>query len=535
GLRASRKLNPRARLYMGNGQREAVEAISVFYLYGFINRFVNNTIQDSRNNMVYFSAIPRDSIFKINLSNSYTNDSSMYAISNKRATLDLDSALLWHCRLGHISKKCIEELQHDGLLNSTDLRAFEKCVSCMSRKMARKPYTHQVERAKDLLGLIHTDVCSPFKIMLRQGESYFITFTDDFSRYGYVYLLKHKHEVFKNFKVFQKEVENQLAVTFTTSSKEEQNCTKIYPMYVATHNQVHSETGKDELHIFQRNGRKISSIKYALNVNANIYVLYIKQFWTSIAVKKVNDVTRLQALVNKKRVIISEATIRDALRLDDAQGVKCLPNEEIFTELARMGFEKPSTKLTFYKPFFLSQWKFLIHIILQYMSAKRMSWNEFSSSMASAVICLSTGRKFNFSKYIFNSLVRNVDSPTKFYMYPRFLQLIIRKQVGDLSSHTTKYSSPALIQKVFTNMIRVGKGCSRVETLLFEGMIVEQPVGEGTDEVHDEGVPTTGVATEGVVSVADDVVPTDVEEPSIPSLTPPTQPPPPSQDLPSTS
>nr|GEW10401.1 hypothetical protein [Tanacetum cinerariifolium] len=98
----------------------------------------------------------------------------------------------------------------DGLLDSTGLGAFEKCVSFMSRKMARKPYTHQVERAKDLLGLIHTDVYGPFKFMSRQGASYFVTFTHDFSCYGYVYLLKHKHEVFENFKVFQKEVENQL-------------------------------------------------------------------------------------------------------------------------------------------------------------------------------------------------------------------------------------------------------------------------------------------------------------------------------------
>nr|GEV79126.1 hypothetical protein [Tanacetum cinerariifolium] len=245
GLRASRKLKLGAlSLYVGNGQREAVEAIGFFYLClpsgleivlnnchyapsitrgvisisrlyedGFINRFVNNTIQVSRNNMVYFSAIPRDGMFEIDLSNSYTNESTIYAVSNKRAKLNLDSALLWHCRLGHISKKCIEKLQYDGLLNSTDLKAFEKCVSYMSGKMARKPYTHQVERAKDLLGLIHTDVCGPFKIMSRQGASYFITFTDDFSRYGYVYLLKHKHEVFETFKVFQKEVENQLGKT----------------------------------------------------------------------------------------------------------------------------------------------------------------------------------------------------------------------------------------------------------------------------------------------------------------------------------
>nr|GEW30428.1 retrotransposon protein, putative, Ty1-copia subclass [Tanacetum cinerariifolium] len=186
--------------------------ISVFRLYedGFVHLCVDNTIQGSRNNVVYFCAIPRDGIFEIDLSNSLTNESSIYAVSNKRAKIDLDSALLWHCRLVHISKKRIEKLQHDGLLDSSDLMAFEKCVSCMSGKMARKPYTHQVERAKDLLGLIHTDVCGPFKIMSRQGASYFVTFTDDFSRYGYVYLLKHKHEVFKTFKVFQKEVENQL-------------------------------------------------------------------------------------------------------------------------------------------------------------------------------------------------------------------------------------------------------------------------------------------------------------------------------------
>nr|GFA39784.1 hypothetical protein [Tanacetum cinerariifolium] len=231
-------------LYVGNGQREAVEAIGVFYLCipsgleivlnnchyassitrgvisvsrlyedGFINRFVNNTIQVFRNNIVYFSAIPRDGIFEIDLSNSYTNESFIYVVSNKRSKLDLDSDLLWNCCLGHISKKRIEKLQHDGLLNSTDLRAFLKCVSCMFGKMARKPYTHQVERAKDLLRLIHTDVCGPFKIMSRQEASYFVTFTDDFSRYGYVYLLKHKHEVFETFKVFQKEVENQLGKT----------------------------------------------------------------------------------------------------------------------------------------------------------------------------------------------------------------------------------------------------------------------------------------------------------------------------------
>nr|GEX81329.1 hypothetical protein [Tanacetum cinerariifolium] len=137
-------------------------------------------------------------------------------------------------------------------------------------------------------------------------------------------------------------------------------------------------------------------LKYALTMNLNIHVSCIKQFWNTVAIKQVNDVTRLQALVDKKKVVVTEAEIRDVLRLDDVEGVDCLPKEEIFTELARMGYEKPSTKLTFYKAFFSNQWKFLINIILQSMSAKRTSWNEFSSAMASAFLLLLFNRSANF-------------------------------------------------------------------------------------------------------------------------------------------
>nr|GEW93861.1 hypothetical protein [Tanacetum cinerariifolium] len=79
---------------------------------------------------------------------------------------------------------------------------------------------------------------------------------------------------------------------------------------------------------------------------------------------KTNDVIRLQALVDWRKMIITEDAVQQALYLDDAKSIGCLPNEEIFAELARMGYEKPSTKLTFYKAFFLAQWKFLIHTIL---------------------------------------------------------------------------------------------------------------------------------------------------------------------------
>nr|GEZ19245.1 hypothetical protein [Tanacetum cinerariifolium] len=106
--------------------------------------------------------------------------------------------------------------------------------------------------------------------------------------------------------------------------------------------------------------------------------------------------------------------------------------------------------------------------------------------MAFAVICLSKGQRFNFSRYIFDSLVRNVDNSSKFYIYPRFIQLIIQAQVVDLSSHTTRYISPALTQKVFANMRKVGKGFSGVETPLFENMLEVREVDAVEEQVLDK-------------------------------------------------
>nr|GEX95319.1 putative ribonuclease H-like domain-containing protein [Tanacetum cinerariifolium] len=76
-----------------------------------------------------------------------------------------------------------------------------------------------------------------------------------------------------------------------------------------------------------------SYIHYALTVNPHKYVSCIKQFWNTASIKQSADVTRLQALVDRKKVVISEAVIRKVLQLNDAEGVVCLPNEEIFAGL----------------------------------------------------------------------------------------------------------------------------------------------------------------------------------------------------------
>ncbi|GJR43963.1 retrotransposon protein, putative, ty1-copia subclass [Tanacetum coccineum] len=206
-------------LYVGNGVRAQVEAIGSYdlvlpnrlvicldnYHYapsitrcvvsvhrlvenGFVQCFTDFGISVSKNNVFYFNVIPSNDIYEIDLHDVKPNVNSIY---NKR----------------------IEKLQHEGLLKSTDDDSFDQCISCLSGKMTRKSFPYHPERATDLLGIIHTDVCGPLRHVSRQGASYFITFTDDYSRYGYVYLLKHKHEVFETFKVFKNKAKNYLGKT----------------------------------------------------------------------------------------------------------------------------------------------------------------------------------------------------------------------------------------------------------------------------------------------------------------------------------
>nr|GFA35444.1 hypothetical protein [Tanacetum cinerariifolium] len=195
----------------------------------------------------------------------------------------------------------------------------------------------------------------------------------------------------------------------------------------------------------------------------------------------------LQALIDGEKVVVNEASIRHDLKLDDAEGTSCLSNAVIFEELARMGYEKPSKKLTFYKAFFLPQWKFLIHTILQCLSAKTTSWNEFNSTMASAIICLANNQKFNFLKYILTSVMKNLEAGVPFYMFSKFIQVFVNHQLGDLSHHKGIF----VTKNVFANIKRVGPGFFDAVTPLFGTMLVQalEEVGDLPTDVQDTPIP----------------------------------------------
>ncbi|KAD5802565.1 hypothetical protein E3N88_13925 [Mikania micrantha] len=184
-------------------------SVSILRQYGYGFKFIENDIHVSLNDVFYFKAIPLNGIYELVHDNAL-NDTSLYQATTKKLKMDLSETYLWHCRLGHINKKRIETLQVNGLLKTNQNDSFDICESCLQGKMTKAPFNRINERAKDLLGIIHSDVCGPFKPISRNGERYFITFTDDYSRYGYVYLLRHKDEAFETFKIFKNEVKNQL-------------------------------------------------------------------------------------------------------------------------------------------------------------------------------------------------------------------------------------------------------------------------------------------------------------------------------------
>nr|GEX56833.1 hypothetical protein [Tanacetum cinerariifolium] len=103
--------------------------------------------------------------------------------------------------------------------------------------------------------------------------------------------------------------------------------------------------------------------------------------------------------------------------------------------------------------------------------------------MASAIICLANNQKFNFSKYIFDNMVKNLEARVKFFMFLRFVQVFMNHQLGNMSHHKKIFVTLSLTKKVFANMKREGKGFSRIITPLFETMMVQasEKVGEGSE------------------------------------------------------
>ena len=158
------------------------------------------------NDVFYTGGTLSNGIYILDMSNPILNIND-----NKRQKGDnLKLSYLWHYRLGHISERRKFELLKCGSLGSFDYESFDTYESCLLGKMTKLPFKGKGERADGLLDLIHIDACGPMYVHARGGFVYFITFIDDYSRYGYLYLMRYKSEAFERFKEFRNRVEKQL-------------------------------------------------------------------------------------------------------------------------------------------------------------------------------------------------------------------------------------------------------------------------------------------------------------------------------------
>nr|GEY65514.1 copia protein [Tanacetum cinerariifolium] len=148
-----------------------------------------------------------------------------------------------------------------------------------------------------------------------------------------------------------------------------------------------------------------SHIRYALTFNPTVHVSHIRQFWSTARIETMEEGTKILATVDGKLRTIFESSIRRNLKLNDEAGISSLSDAELFENLTLMRYNiSQNQKFTFQKGQFSHQWKYLIHTIMQCLSPKNTGFNEFSSNIAIALVCLATNRVYNFSKMIFDGL-----------------------------------------------------------------------------------------------------------------------------------
>ncbi|GKC96350.1 hypothetical protein Tco_1161792, partial [Tanacetum coccineum] len=220
---------------------------------------------------------------------------------------------------------------------------------------------------------------------------------------------------------------------------------------------------------------------------------WLQQFWNTAKVRIINEVAHIEAKVARKKILVSEASVRTDLMFNDEDGTNCFDNQVIWDTLRDIGYEGSLTLLSFSKPLLSPQWKYLVHTLLHCLSSKSSSWDQFGTNIASALVGLATNQKFNFSKLIFDGMLRNLKDSKPFLMYPRFIQLFLNKQLEGSTKPQTFLPTVVLPPKVFTFMSKCSPKFSGKLTPLTPPMLEVATAVRAEHSLHTEelDIPTS--------------------------------------------
>ncbi|GJS58426.1 hypothetical protein Tco_0653210 [Tanacetum coccineum] len=187
-------------------------------------------------------------------------------------------------------------------------------------------------------------------------------------------------------------------------------------------------------------------VNYALLVSPDVIRQWIQQFWGTAKVRMINEVSHIEAKVAGKKILVSEASIRADF----------------------------------------PQWKYLVHTLLHCLSSKSSSWDQFGTNIASALVGLAINQKFNFSKMIFDGMIRHIKDVKPFLMYPKFIQLFLNKQLEGIAKPQNFLPTVVLPQKVFTFMSKSSTKFSGRITPLTPHMLEVATAVKDEHSVHNE-------------------------------------------------
>jgi Reverse transcriptase (RNA-dependent DNA polymerase)/gag-polypeptide of LTR copia-type/Integrase core domain/GAG-pre-integrase domain len=138
--------------------------------------------------------------------NIYMLDAAADTSISCTATISMET---WHARLGHSNFRGIANMISTNTITGIDPKVcksnLSQCEACIYGKSHRIPFEHpKANRASGLLDLVHSDVCGPMQVPSMGGSRYFVTFTDDHSKWSDVFCMKMKSEVLECFRIWQK-------------------------------------------------------------------------------------------------------------------------------------------------------------------------------------------------------------------------------------------------------------------------------------------------------------------------------------------